>query len=453
MSIVGVTLVTAVRAACIAILAVGGAVEGARFLRSLRASVAGAYLWLTLLVFLFPSMLVGYHAAASRSAADAGWVKELHYSFLVLIRVSHLALLLVWLAPPVATFEGARAFTLMGRLPVLERWRWKVRGWLGGFWPIIAVVFMCAFQEFDLAACMNARSWTIALFDAQAGGLALTESLKLMLWPLAVEGLALGVLVFRVKTGMFASSGHRAEMPPHARPLACDLLATLPFFGVLYILLAGPLVTLRDGWLGLPALAENFALSGEVTNSFLLALVSSVAAWFLAFWAYGNRSKVVLLVLPGLMGGLIVSLGLLALFQIPPLHLLRSTPIPVVLALVVLLLPSAVFVRHLLVRGMQSEAVHVAAMGRVGTVRWALVKRPALWGGALLFLQAYGDFTANSLLAPATLTSAFSRIFNLMHYGRTTVLTAMLLVTMAVPLLALLLTSLAVRTYASRRDS
>ncbi len=451
MSIAGVTLVTAVRAAAISVLAVGGAVKGVRFLRTLRAPVAGAYLWLTLLVFLFPSMLIGYHAAATRSAGDAGWAKELHYSFLVLIRVSQLALLLVWLTPPVATFEGARAFTLMGRLPVPERWRWKVRGWFVGFWPIIAVVFICAFQEFDLAACLNARSWTIALFDAQAGGLALTESLKLMLWPVALECVALGVLVFRVQTGMFARSGYRGEVPRRAR--SCEFLWTLPMLGVLYILLAGPLVTLRDGWLGLPALAENFALSGEVTNSFLLALVSSVAAWFLAAWSYGHRSRVVLLVLPGLLGGMIVSLGLLALFQVPPLHLLRATPIPVLLALVLLLMPSALFVRHLLVQGMQSEAVHVATLGRVSAVRWTMVKRPALWGGALLFLQAYGDFTANSMLAPATLTSAFSRIFNLMHYGQTTVLTAMLLVTIAAPLLALLLTSLAVRTYASRRDS
>ncbi len=446
MSIAAATLVTALRAALIALVAVYAAARGVRAFRGLRSSVSGAGLWLMLSTLLVPSMVLGYRFATSRALAG-GWTAELLYSALVLMRIVPLAFILVWFSPPTWTAQSRHSFALMGRTQSPRRWLWQLRGWWGEMATVFCVVFLFAFQEFDLAACMNARSWTVALFDAQAGGLALGESLRLMLWPLAIECAVLGTLVFRA-----SKRGQRAgrEMPSNERGVAPFVLTLV--IAEMVFLFAGPVVVLARGLAGVPALLGNFALTREVQNSFVLALVASIAAWLLAGWALEKRMRIAALALPGLLGGLLVSLLLLALFQMPPLHLLRSSPFPLLVALVLTLMPAALFVRHLLACGLRSESAHAATLSGGVQARWLVLKRPALWGGALLFLQAYGDFTANSLLAPPALTSAFSRIFNLMHYGQTSVLSAMLLVTLVAPLLALVAVTALARFCTTRRD-
>ena len=449
MSILVVTLITALRAACIALIAVGVGVCGVRYLRALRTSTASVLVWLLLLVLLMPAMTMSSFGALSKTAT-IGRFSELHYSMFVLMRMAPLAMLFVWLFPPSLSTESLRSFELMSPLPWLHRLRWRIAGYMQEFRSLFCVMFLLVFQEFDLAACWNARSWTITLFDAQAGGLALGESLKMMIWPLAIEGVILALLLTRgsVTSRQVSRDLSTSDRGAMGEPMAVTLIVlTFGFFSFL-----GPMRLLSAGVKGLPIALENFALTREVTNSMILALVSSISAWLLACWAEGNRVRVMTLALPGLLGSLVLSLILLAVFQVPPLHLLRGSPLPVLLALILMLMPCALFVRHILSRATQSEAAHLALLSGARSVRWQLTKRPALWGGALLFLQAYGDFTANSLLAPPALTSAFSRIFNLMHYGQTSVLSAMLLITLTVPLMALLLTTFISRIYATRRD-
>ena len=102
MSILDVTVITALRAAIIAWLAVYAAARGVRAFRSLRASVSGAGLWLMLATLLLPSMVLGYRFATSRALAG-GWTAELLYSALLLLRIVPLAFILVWFSPPTWT--------------------------------------------------------------------------------------------------------------------------------------------------------------------------------------------------------------------------------------------------------------------------------------------------------------------------------------------------------------
>lgn len=443
MSLAGITLITALRAALIAVVSVGIA---ARCVRPLRGSLSRFYLWAMLFALLMPSMVIGYHVATTRAAAT-GWTTEFIYSALVLVRIAPLAMVLVWLRPPGTSSAGRFTLATMNSISLRARCALRIREWLADFAAIFCIVFVVAFQEFDIAACMNARSWTIALFDAQAGGLAIGDSLRLMCWPLAVECAALIALlaVSRKSPARESREGSGESTRSGRGPLVV-------FLAVISLPVVAPLAVISKGFTGLSSL-QNFALSHEVANSFLLALTASIAAWLIAGWAAKNRVRLAIFALPGLLGGLVISLVLLALFQIPPLYLLRSTPIPVLVALILGLAPSALFVRHILASGDSSETVHSARLMGNRSVLWDLVKRPALWGGALLFLQAYGDFTANSLLAPPSLTSAFSRIFNLMHYGQTTVLSAMLLVTLAVPVIALFVISAVASIHSTRREN
>lgn len=443
MSLAGITLITALRAALVAIAVVA---ISARCVRPLRARLGNSALWLLLFALLMPPMIVGYHVATTRAAAG-GWAAELTYSALVFFRVGPLGMMLVWLWPPHTSSAGNFVFATMNRLSLPARRRLKIRESLAEFSSIFCIVFVVAFQEFELAACMNARSWTISLFDAQAGGLALGESLRLMLWPLAIECVAIaGMLTFHKHT----ETHPRRE--PARNPESSAFAPMTVLFAAVFLPIAGPLFVIAKGFTGL-AILKNFALGREVANSFLLALAASAAGWLLAGWALKSRVRTAVFALPGLFGCLVVSLSLLALFQTPLLHLLRSSPLPVITALVLGLAPAALFIRHILAAGTNTEAVHAARMMGNSTLLWTLTKRPALWAGALLFLQAYGDFTANSLLAPPALTSAFSRIFNLMHYGQTPALSAMLLVTLAVPLIAVFVVATLARTHANRREN
>jgi iron(III) transport system permease protein len=438
MSIADITLVSAARAAVIAILAVAAAVPCARWLRGRTGS---RFAWYMIIAFLMPPMIAGYHFATTRALAQ-GWVSECLYSVLVFFRFAPLAVLLAWLRELDTGRESVYVFDTMARPTRNGLLRW----WSFGLWHRfrlpLGVVFLAAFQEFDIAACMNARSWTIAIFDAQSGGLGLSDSLRLLLWPLVVQSIVLGGVMVGAKSGAMRQSRdfHRGESRA-----AMALFVTIGGMPLL-----APIAAFWAGLGGLQNLSLA-ALFGEVGNSLSLALVATIAAWLLAGWALGGRLRIVLLVVPGLFGMLVLSLGVLSLFQSSWLVPLRGSPLPLLLALSLGLMPFAVLLRYVLSRGTDAESLHVATISGNASAVWMFVKRPALWAAALLFLQAYGDFTANSLLAPPALSSAFSRIFNLMHYGRTSVLSAMLLVSILLLALALFVASWTMRAFFTRR--
>ena len=53
----------------------------------------------------------------------------------------------------------------------------------------------------------------------------------------------------------------------------------------------------------------------------------------------------------------------------------------------------------------------------------------------LFFLLAYSELVASAILAPPGMTTAPARLYNLMHYGQTAVLSAMVLAAFLAPLL------------------
>ncbi|MEK0447743.1 MAG: hypothetical protein RL088_11 [Verrucomicrobiota bacterium] len=435
MSIAEATAISAVRAMCMS------AIVCFASMRVTRRSLPSQAVWLLLAAFMMPPILTGYHVATTR--ADAiGWRAELEYSVLLFLRVLPLALLLASLHPRPGVGEGAYAFATMRRISWRERIAWSVRGWWGDCGGVYCAVFLVAFQEFDLAACMNARTWTVALFDAQAGGLALSDSLRLMLAPLVVEVAAMAMLFVRWRCV-------RGRPMTDARPNAGMMPAALFCIAICCTSFLAPLLAVREGWNGLSAMRE-FTLAREVFNSFLLAVVSSGIAWLLAGWAARHRLRAALLAVPGLLGALVLSLVVLAVFNASPFQILRASPIPVLSAMVLGLMPAALFVRYIIRLNAATEAAFAAESMGERSINWVLRSRPALLGGVLLFVQAYGDFTANSLLAPPALTSAFSRIFNLMHYGRTEILSALLVVTLIVPVVAVSVLLFIARFHVSR---
>lgn len=152
---------------------------------------------------------------------------------------------------------------------------------------------------------------------------------------------------------------------------------------------------------------------------------------------------------PGLLGALVVSLLLLALFQTPLLRPAYDTPLPLLLALTVLLLPPALLLGALWMP--HSPARHLARQVGSRRLHWELETRPRAIAFGLLFCWAYFDFTASSILAPVGFTPVFVRLHNLAHYGQTAVLSAMLLAAVAAPVLAVLLAGLGARLVVGRK--
>ena len=152
--------------------------------------------------------------------------------------------------------------------------------------------------------------------------------------------------------------------------------------------------------------------------------------------------------IPGLLGSLIVALLVLALFQTPPLRPLYDTPLPLLLALTIVLLPLALLLDALLHIRHNSPMRHIARQLGSRRLLWELETQPRLAAFGLLFCWAYFDFTASSILAPIGLTPVFVRLHNLAHYGQTAVLSAMMLAAFLAPAVLLLGAVIAGRIFA-----
>ncbi len=206
-----------------------------------------------------------------------------------------------------------------------------------------------------------------------------------------------------------------------------------------------------------------------------------------------------LLLLPGLLGSLLLSLSMVALFQVSGLRPLYDTPLPWVLALTVWLLPRAAVLQLWLDARRPSEAVHLAEMLRgreinrgerqktphhsplpakpgrgdsaedrtkeeahvttpstsalcpstfnlqPSTLLWRLRDQPQFLAMSLLCYWAYCDLPSAYLLAPTGMASGLVRLYNFMHFGRSAALSAEACLFFSAPLVGVGLVLFAVR--------
>jgi hypothetical protein len=143
--------------------------------------------------------------------------------------------------------------------------------------------------------------------------------------------------------------------------------------------------------------------------------------------------QLTVLVLPGLLGALVLALLVVGLFQLPGLRWLYDTPVPLVAGLVLLLAPLALLLRWLVRATEHGSALHLARMAKDRELIWELSTKRKFWVVVLLFCWGYFDLTASAILAPVGMTPVFVRLHNLMHYGQSAVLSAMVLAAFAVP--------------------
>jgi ABC-type Fe3+ transport system permease subunit len=162
---------------------------------------------------------------------------------------------------------------------------------------------------------------------------------------------------------------------------------------------------------------------------------------------------------PGLAGSLVIAVGSLALWNLPGLRAMYDTPAPLVLALVLQLLPWAVLLDRAVARGAAGPAAHAARLMAAGGDRharregagllWRLAWGPRFAAWAVLFCIACADLASTALLHPSGTAPAPVLLYNLMHYGRTGTLSAMVLIAAVAPALVIVLGIALVRVCAA----
>jgi len=207
---------------------------------------------------------------------------------------------------------------------------------------------------------------------------------------------------------------------------------------------------LRGAVQGAAALAHRFALWDELGNSVMFAGAGSLAAMVVSAWLLRGgrcrRATALVMCLPGLLGALVLGLVMLWLVQPGRLAFAYDSPVLLMIALMLLLLPLALVLRLAVDRLGLDESYHAAVLlrrSRDGGVRrvaadlwWRLRGRARCFLLMLLFYVGYFELVASALLAPVARPVASVRLNNLMHYGHSPVLSAMLVVMVLIPVVS-----------------
>jgi ABC-type Fe3+ transport system permease subunit len=391
---------------------------------------------------LTPALLVSYaYAPLALRLTGQPALLLVGYSLLLTLKLTLLVALARWFFPTGLTREANFCAQLIAGRRVSDRLSFSIRSAGATPWVIVALAFLLAFTDFELASLLSVKTWPVVLFDAHAGGLELRESLARVALPLGLElTLIAGVMIALGKA------------PPLSRPAAAQRTRS----GVsLWIVAASAMVTAflplaavtTQAVRALPTVFATGVMLQEIVTSISFAIAGAGLAWVLASFADALRFGKLLL-LPGLLGALVLALLLVALFQSIPLRWAYDTPAPLALALALLLAPVAFLLRRLLRINQPREELHLARMAGIRELLWDLAASRYVAALGLLFLLAYFEFTASTILAPTGFTPSFVRLHNLSHYGQTPILSLMLLAATLAPALLLALTLGLGRLYA-----
>jgi hypothetical protein len=156
-------------------------------------------------------------------------------------------------------------------------------------------------------------------------------------------------------------------------------------------------------------------------------------------------------------------LQVLTVVQLPGISVLRSTPIPSLIAFVLFLLPRAILLLVAFQMFKDNQASNV--LGRmvasspapksrnaVANLAWRAFGQPVFLVVVILFYWCFTNLTVSSILNPPTIVPLPVRLYNLMHYGQTGPLSVMAMLSFLAPLtliatLAILLPRIVRRRY------
>lgn len=355
----------------------------------------------------------------------------------------------------------------------MPRWR---HGWLmlhlTGPWrsSLIAwsIMALTSFQEFETAALIQIDrypvTWSVWLFDAHANRQPLSDSIRMILGPLAIELILLSPALWMLFR--HAPKAAIQSFTPYADSSglpASRLRSLLCLFPGLVLFLAWPLsVNLYSALIGLRALLQNAGLLQMAAEQILTSTGFAVAAAILAINVSGMMQPAVdrpdtnsptsrvfkkvllLLLIPGLMGSLVLSLLLVAAFQSSLLRPLYDTWLPMLLGQSLAILPRSFSLVVIMNQMTERSALHSASLlmdspqfeirQGVSSIFWRMTTFRWLLCGLVIAQWCFWDVTTTSILRPVQLEPVVTRLYNEMHYGRTESLMSLTVLSLLIPL-------------------
>ena len=460
-----------VRALLIGVAAVplgyAGAAALASRCRTIRLAAWGA----AVACFFAPPLLTGYAYANFTGLVGAPPAMcSLFYGLLVLARLLPVAAVLWLMCPGQVSREAWHMLRLVWprltrRARLAHARQLLFHGTAATAAAVLGAVFVLSFTEFELASFLGAAQWTVTIFDAQVGGMSLAASLRHVAVPGAAAGLLAGAVVLLLRSTRPAATGGALPRKGWAPVGLAGFLA-----GALLVAVVPGVIVLRGVWPGALTALRGFGLQRELVSSLLVAAAAGGLACGVARWVCNRSGRperqifraagMIALLVPGLLGGLVVGLAFLAMLQAPLMWMLRSTPLPLVAAAALMVMPVAILIQLLLQGRRGSADVHLARLlaaspaasvrRSAASISWVRGRRPLFLAGALLVYQVFSDVTLASLLAPIRMPLVMPRLYNFMHYGRSAVLTSSLLISVVVPLAALVLAAFTSRLWRAR---
>lgn len=405
--------------------------------------------WLILLPLLMPPLVIGYaYSNVALSLVRQPVLNDLLYSLLLGMRFFPVTLLLLHMAPPPPLSASAMHTLKLGRLSRFKSYFTRGEGRvLVTAW---ALVFVLCFTEFEITSRMGCTHWTIWLFDVQVGGAPLSSTLSWLILPMSVSLLLL-IVVFLAMP--------RRDERQHLSITPGKTHLSLRMFVLVLWWISSMIVCLIIPWLWVlkPAIGAMSTVIVqpqiwlEIGYSVLFAVLSTALIWLVM--GLTHRLPGMLrwaLCLPGLAGSLVVGLVMLSLFQTGFLNPLYDSPLPLVLALMVIALPAGLLLGPVLRQ--RGSSRHMAWLTRLSLdpvhqrlakhLRWQQHIRGLLLLTAVLLYITYHDLPASALLSPPGMQPSVVRLYNLMHYGKYETLSAMVVLTYMLPplVLAIMLT-------------
>lgn len=428
-------------------------------------------LWLAaaLLPLFVPDLLIGFaYRLVSARLLHSVAATEALYALLLLTRIIALQFAVQLMLPCSAvSLEALHSWKLNRRrnrvwwstwlrLQVSGPVRAPLVAWLGG-------ALLC-FQEFETAALLQIDrhpiAWTVWLFDAHAAGEPLSSSLSLAAPALAVQCLWLIPCLWLLLSSSALTSS-AAEVRDAKNSRAMRLSAKVAILIGVVLVLCWPVISnaaeLYGGIRSLTSQQTLWTRSRQILASLIECTIAAYLALQLCTFVrfIKPRSLRLLLVLPGLCSPLVLSLSLLAAFQLPGLHRLYDTWLPMLLGHVLLLLPRAMLLvtvlsfltpaaaRHS--GDLLFSATHQASRATAQQLSWTLHKQKWLLALAILTHWCFWDVTVAATLRPITFEPVITRLYNEMHYGRTETLVAITGLSLLIPLLVFTFAGLAWR--------
>lgn len=422
-------------------------------------------LFLILAPFLMPELIVGYTWwLISLKLVDYPYLIELIYSGLVLLKVVPVGIVCFSFATPVALSSEAEFLrkSIKSTTALINTFqtRWKFFQYQSLFRsaPVGALLFLLAFQEFEMASLLYRDSWTVWIFDAQAGGVPLLKTLSYLTGPLLIELVLLsGMTLLLFHSQKYHALNQRTQfnrISPTRKLSSCVYLLS-----AFLIMVVVPLGFISWGSLfALGSLLRNqLQLQGTLHESLwglLYAGTAATAAWGLITYFFKPQRGVLgkafgfLLCVPGLCGGLVLALAVAAFILTDFSYFLYDTPLAIFLGLILFLYPRALFLKLLMKRSgtdsfhltrllSQSTNPQQAHQGR--RFQWALQGRMQYCAVVILSFWAYWNVTIGSILAPTQAQPVAVRLYNLMHYGQNSILSAVTLLSLSIPVCVALL--------------